>query len=205
LSLAAAADSIAAMPRRDQSRERRLELIPAVARAFAELGYRRTTTAQLARRCKVQEPILYRLWPDKRAMFIASLDFVATNSRAIWQTVLTGRRGSRTGAEQLLAYEAEHLGEFGLYRILFAGWSETDDAAIRKALRNVYRTFVEFLDGSVVEHRKRRGGKGLPGTVWTAWALLGLGTAVNLGRELDLLPPAGRRQLMGTVGRRLLG
>ena len=48
--------------------ERRAEFIPILANAFAELGYRRATTAELARRCDVQENILYRLWPDKRSM-----------------------------------------------------------------------------------------------------------------------------------------
>ncbi|MBK8101660.1 MAG: TetR/AcrR family transcriptional regulator [Planctomycetes bacterium] len=193
------------MPRKDQSPQRRAELIGKVAAAFAELGYRRTTTAELARRCDVQEPILYRLWPDKRAMFIAALQFVASNSRSIWEGVLQQRRRRETSAEQLLAYEAEHLGEFGLYRILFAGWSETDDPEIREALRAVYRTFVEFVAERVREHRAERPMRDLPGIELTAWALLGLGTAVNLGRELGLLSEDLRKKLMGSVGRHLLG
>ena len=57
------------MARPNLSDARRRELIGTVATTFAELGYRRTTTANLAERCGVQEAILYRLWPDKRAMF----------------------------------------------------------------------------------------------------------------------------------------
>ena len=65
------------MPRPNRTAERRRELIPVIARAFTELGYRRSTTAELARRCEVQENILYRLWPDKRAMFIAAIEHMA--------------------------------------------------------------------------------------------------------------------------------
>ncbi len=193
------------MPRPNLSDERRQRLVADLATTFAELGYRRATTAELARRCKVQEPTLYRLWPDKRAMFVAALEFVATNSQAIWERVLRRRRQRQTTAERLLAYEAEHLGELGLYRILFAGWSETDDPAIRDGLRKVYATFLQFLDARVAEHRAERRSPGLPETDLTAWALIGLGTAVNIGRELGLLPDAQRRKLMASVGRQLLG
>jgi AcrR family transcriptional regulator len=193
------------MPRPNLSAERRAALLSDLTATFAELGYRRTTTAELARRCGVQEPVLYRLWPDKRAMFLAALDHVAANSRAIWEHVLRRRRSQQTTAEQLLAYEAEHLGEFGLYRILFAGWSETDDPAFRKGLRAVYQSFLEFLDARVAEHRQQRPAKGHPGADLTAWALIGLGTAVNIGRELDLLTAADRRRLLAAVGMHLLG
>ena len=46
------------MPRPNQTLEKRRELLPVIARAFAELGYRRATTAELARRCGVRENIL---------------------------------------------------------------------------------------------------------------------------------------------------
>jgi len=46
------------MGRVNQSARRRAELIPIIARAFAERGYRRTTTAELAQRCAVRENVL---------------------------------------------------------------------------------------------------------------------------------------------------
>ena len=42
------------MPRPNQTAQRRKQLLPVIARAFAELGYRRATTAELAQRCKVR-------------------------------------------------------------------------------------------------------------------------------------------------------
>ena len=64
------------MPRKNLHVEKRDELLPAMAQTFTELGYRRTTTAELSRRCRVQENILYRLWPSKKGMFLAAIDFV---------------------------------------------------------------------------------------------------------------------------------
>lgn len=193
------------MGRPNLSEERRADLLPAVAATFAEFGYRRTTTALLAERCAVQETILYRLWPDKRAMFTASIEYVAEHSQQTWARELAARSSAKTTAEAVLDYEATHLGEFGLYRILFAGLSETDDPAIMAALQKAYGSFHAFLRARIREHRRSRGASGLPSAELAAWAMLGLGTAVNLGRELDLLTARQRAELLRTVGRQLLG
>ncbi len=192
------------MPRPNQSEERRRKLIPEVANAFAELGYRRTTTAELARRCGVQENILYRLWPDKRAMFIASIEYVFELSSRIWRDLVGGQGANSTSAERLLEYESRHHGEFGLYRIIFAGLSETDDAGISDALRRVYRRFLGFIERQVEAHG---GGAPRDGTLdpaLAAWAFIGLGTVSNIGRELKLLGADVRARLIKEVGGRLL-
>jgi len=87
------------MARPSQITEKRREMLPIVARVFAELGYRRTTTAELAQRCGVQENILYRLWPDKKAMFIAAIGYVYDLSVGIWNRLLTEKDGVQTVAE----------------------------------------------------------------------------------------------------------
>jgi AcrR family transcriptional regulator len=193
------------MPRPNLSAARRDELIGAVAATFAALGYRRTTTAMLAERCGVQEAILYRLWPDKRAMFVAAIEFVGSHSEQIWQRLLAARDPNSTSAERLLAHEATHLGEFGLYRILFAGFSETDDAVIAAAMKRVYVRFLRFITSQVETHRRTRSARAHPSPALTAWALVGLGTATNLGRELGLLGDKARKRLFAAIGGHLLG
>jgi AcrR family transcriptional regulator len=192
------------MPRANQTREKRRELIPIVARAFAELGYRRTTTAELARRCGVRENILYRLWPDKKAMFIGAIGYVYESSVAIWARVLAEDDGQQTAAERLLAYEAEHYGEFGHYRIIFAGLSETDDPEIRAALADMYQRYQRFLREQIGAHRAQRPDATPPDLVLAAWAVVGLGTVASIGRELGLLGDRQRRRLIADVGRMLL-
>lgn len=194
------------MPRASQSIQRREELLPRIAQAFARVGYRRVTTAELARACRVQETILYRLWPDKRAMFIAAIEHVYENSVRVWADVLGGCGGGSV-AQRLLRYEAEHLGEFGLYRLLFMSLAESDDAEIRAAVRRTYQRFQRFLATTVaVElpaaldagHRAAEADR-------LAWAFIGLGTAANIARELEALSSAERTSLLTEIGMRLLG
>lgn len=179
-------------------------MLPVLAATFAELGYRRATTAELARRCGVGENILYRIWPDKKHMFIAVIAFVFEQSRRIWESLLEEDRDDHSGAERLLAYESRHHGEFGYYRIVFAGWSEMDDPEIRDALLKMYARYHRLIRRQIVAHRVRSGADAGPAPTLAAWAVLGLGTMANIGRELGALPAGTRRRLLAEVGGWLL-
>jgi AcrR family transcriptional regulator len=193
-----------AMPRPNQSEERRAALLPIVADCFAEFGYRRTTTAVLAARCEVRENVLYRLWSDKKAMFLAALEHVYRSSEATWVALLDGGGGKGTPAERLLEYESRHLGEHGLHRIIFSALGETDDDEIVEALRRMYLDFQHFVRARIEEHRAEREGAGELDANLAAWAVLGLGTIGNIAREIGLLHDRKRRRLLGEAGRALL-
>lgn len=194
--------------------DRRRRMIPIIARAFAQLGYRRATTAELARRCGVRENVLYRLWPDKRAMFIAAIDYVYDLSESVWLGLQDGREvGGRTEAaagssaspaERVLRHEAIHQGEFSHYRIIFAGLSETDDPHIRAALARMYQRFARILERMISTHRGDGAVAAAPSPELAAWAVIGLGTVSNIVRELETLSAAERQQLMLSAGRVLL-
>jgi AcrR family transcriptional regulator len=191
------------MPRPDRSAERRRELLPVLARAFAELGYRRATTSELAARCGTQEKALYRLWPNKRAMFLAALEQVFVESEAAWAEIARTRGKGESTAERLLAHEAERHGEHRLYRIVFAGLSETDDAGVREALASLYGRFQRLIQGHIEQHRGRNRTNALDPAL-AAWAIVGLGTVANIGRELELLKSRERARLFVETGGRLL-
>ena len=192
------------MPRPSQTDEKRKNLLPIVARAFAELGYRRATTAELAQRCKVRENILYRLWPNKKAMFIASIDYVYEQAAGTWRKILRETDDNVDAAVRLLTHEAEHYGESGLHRIIFAGLSETDEPEIRDALRKMYGRFHRFIRDQIRAHRRGGRTNGLPDETVSAWAIVGLGNAANIGRELGLLTGPARKRMFREAGRLLL-
>jgi len=194
------------MPRPNKTREQRERLLPIVARAFAELGYRRATTAALAERCGVQENILFRLWPNKKGMFLAAIDHVFGSSALLWQGLLAKRAPGASAADQLLDYEAEHHGDFRHYRIIFAGLNELDDPEIAAMLALMYKRFHEFIRLQIAAHRRQAGGA-KPGDLdpgLLAWAFIGLGTVAGIGRELGLLPDARRKDLIRKAGSFLL-
>lgn len=186
------------MPRPNRTNEQRKELIPVVTRAFAELGYRRATTAELARRCGVQENILYRLWPNKKGMFIAAIEHIYDRSLGFWEKVLIDNGDGRSAAERLLEYEAEYQGEHGISRIVFTGLSEADDPEVQAALVRMYSRYQSFITRRLLEHRPA--GTSPTAAETDAWAIIGLGTITVIGRELSLLADADRRRLWKQAG-----
>jgi AcrR family transcriptional regulator len=196
------------MARPSTLESKRREFLPIVAAAFADLGYRRLTSAELAARCGVGENILYRIWPDKLAMFLAALEWVYLDSERTWERLLEGERTEESAFLRLLSYEAAHHGEHGLYRIVFAGLSETDDHRIRDALRELYGRFQGFVRRRIAEHRgegrgevRSRGSSGELDAEVAAWAIVGLGTVASIGRELGLIGQDRRRTLLYEAGR----
>ncbi len=192
------------MARPNQTDQQRKRLLPIVCRTFSELGYRRTTTAELARRCRVRENILYRLWPDKKCMFLAAIDDIFQRRAETWGELLANGPASREAADRLVAYEAKHQGELGFYRVVFTALVETDDADIRAALVRMYRRFHRIVSERVEAGREDKTQRsGLPGDQ-AAWALIGLATVSNIIRELELLKPRQREKMFAAVAQWLI-
>ena len=192
------------MPRPSKSQERQKAFLPVIAKTFAESGYRRTTTAELAKRCEVQEIILFRLWPSKKAMFLAAIDYVYALSEGIWSDLLRTEGKGAGSAKRLLDYESAHHGEFGMYRILFAGLSETDDPDIHDALRRTYGRFQEFVREQIEADADGGKRRSVPDARLLAWAFVGLGTVANITSDLGLTTPRERQQLIKKIGLLLL-
>lgn len=186
------------MPRAPRLEDQRTAFLPLLAEAFSAGGYRRTTTAELARRCGVQETILYRLWPDKRAMFLAAIDYVFLHSQALYSAVMgeTGAGRDRAAALRLLDHQAEHLGDLRHHRIVFAGLSESDDPEIRRELVRMYKRFHGLVAAKLGGGARNR---------LASWGIVALATFTTIARELDLVPATTRRRILAELGRRLMG
>ena len=192
------------MPRPKQTDEQSKKLLPIVCQVFTELGYQRTTTAELARRCGVRENILYRLWQDKKAMFLAAIADIFNYRANKWDELLADHPEPRQAIERLVAFEATHQGEFGFYRIVFTALAESDDADIRAALIGMYRRFHRLVCVQIEIVRAADGERlDLP-VDEGAWALIGLATISNIIRELKLLPARRREQMFGVVAKYLI-
>jgi AcrR family transcriptional regulator len=192
------------MPRPSQVDEQRRKLLPILCQVFSELGYRRTTTAELADRCGVRENILYRLWPDKKAMFLAAIDDIFRQRAEKWGLILGDQPRPDRGAARLVAYEARHQGEFGFYRVVFTALAESEDADIRAAVTDMYRRFQRLLRRHIEESRTGQTCPlGLSAEV-AAWGLIGLATVSNIVRELELLGPREREQMFAAVAKHLV-
>lgn len=184
--------------------EKKQKFLPLIATAFTELGYRRATTSELASRCGVKEAILYRLWPDKKAMFLNSLDFIAENLLSVWKEQIRTTAKERTALEVLLSYESEHFAELNNYHIIFSGLNEASDPDIKDSLQRMYFRIHSFLVEYITRFRVETGQANGLDTTTLAWALMGLGTMVTITKHLGMLAESERGLLLENGGKALL-
>ena len=174
---------------------RKPDFLPLIADAFVENGYRRTTTAALAAACHVRENELYRIWPNKKAMFLDAIQYVFDTVTADWSKSIDESK-RETSAEQLIQWQSQHRGDSRLHRILFSGLSEVDDSDIRKSLRTLYQQFHQVLEDYIRGHRHERGQSPELGDAETAWAMIGLGSIFDIAHELGLGNVSQRREIL---------
>ena len=192
------------MPRPQKSEERRRELLPVLAAAFSELGYRRATTAELAERCKVQENILYRLWPDKKTIFIAALNYLFQRRMDKWKKELDKASSTKSSVVRLVELTSKDLGENGLYRVIFAALNETEDVDIKHAMQRLYLRYHARLDAELVTHRKLSDTSTSAECGDMAWALIGLVSFMNIALDLELMDSKERKRLFTTMAFKLI-
>jgi AcrR family transcriptional regulator len=82
--------------------ERRDAIIETATRVFAERGYRRATTAEIAAEAGVSEPILYRHFMSKVELFLACLESAWTDMSEHWIATIEGETDGARLVDALL-------------------------------------------------------------------------------------------------------
>jgi AcrR family transcriptional regulator len=83
----------AATSHRMTAEERRVHVIDAAKREFAENGYHATSTARIAGRAGISQPYIYALFPDKRALFLAVYEHTVGRIRGAFLDAAEGEEG----------------------------------------------------------------------------------------------------------------
>ncbi len=167
-------------PRRSAQQRRRLILQSAQA-VFAASNYARVGTADLAKAAGISEPALYRYFPSKKDLFIATIKDSSSRLLEIWE---------RLGMEMVNPLDVLRAIALGYYdhlhsrssvmKVLFQAISEAGDPDIRHALHDNFASFIRFL-GENIEEGKRRGLiRQDVDTIVAAWQLMAMGLTLDL-------------------------
>ncbi len=116
---------------------RRNEIIAAAIDVFAEVGYYRATTAQVAERAEISQPYVFRFFATKEALLVEALESSWTRIKAAFQTIIDEATAEQLEQELIEAYArimAEHRNE-----ILLQMQAQTiQEPAVREVMqRNV--------------------------------------------------------------------
>jgi AcrR family transcriptional regulator len=119
---------------------------------FLTLGYHATTTEKIAQAAGVTEPVLYRHFDDKKALFLEVLRDIRETALLNWQDEVARQANPlaklRAIAGVYLGSTREHADEF---RVLHRSLVETQDADVAAFLRSFYLDCESLLAQTITE------------------------------------------------------
>jgi AcrR family transcriptional regulator len=183
---------------RMRSADRRRQLLEVAADLFARLGYRGTTTAELAKAAGITEPILYRHFDNKLDLFVTLVDEVGREVINGWQEALDGVTEPAQRLDVLLgANPATHEKGKGVYRVIFQAMTETEgDPDIARALKKHLTKLHTFLKDELTALQKAGAVRRDETASDLAWLLMNV--AVGYG----MTSPMGIGGTVGVGGRK---
>jgi AcrR family transcriptional regulator len=119
--------------------ERKRQLMHHAKQLFVTLGYQQTTTEKIAQAAGVTEPVLYRHFSSKKALFVEVLHDIREATVHRWQSETASindpEKRLRAIVDLYLGSTREHALEF---RIMHRTLVESDDEEIAACLRTFY-------------------------------------------------------------------
>lgn len=112
--------------------ERREETIRAAICEFGRGGYEGTSTATIAKRVGVSQPYLFRLFPSKRALFLAAIDRCFDDLEESMREAAGGRYGNEAIVAMGARYRELLAGDVQLKFQLQLYAAALDDEEIRR-------------------------------------------------------------------------
>ncbi len=156
--------------------ERRKQLLDCALVLFSEQGYARATTAQLAKAAGVTEPIIYRHFPSKKALFIALIERTGDETLSRWKADLAGAGDPAERLHRLIG-DNPMVTPRGLsgYRVFLQAITETGDEEIREALNRHIEKLHTFMCRELAEAQDKHRVTSRYSAEVLAWLLINIG------------------------------
>jgi len=158
---------------------RKDEIISAAIEVFAETGYYRATTAQVADRAKISQPYVFRFFSTKEALLLSALEVSWTRiQQSFRQVVAIEAASDRLERELIRTYEeivAVHMNE--TYLQMQAQTMREEN--IQEVMRNGFREVRQIVLDAFRE-------KGLPNPEERTFMFLARGMLCNISWALDM-------------------
>jgi TetR/AcrR family transcriptional regulator len=184
-----------------KAKDRRNQLLDAAASCFAKYGYRGTTTARIAAKAGVSEPIIYRHFRNKHQLFIALIEKVADVVFNNWQQAMSGL-SSPLDKLRVMLYQNPATSDpwtASVYQLLFHAQTETSDPVIQQAIRDHYDRYVKALASVMAEAQAAGQIRADVPAEWLAWQILHAAIGFALVRPLNIPSHATLQFVQGTI------
>jgi AcrR family transcriptional regulator len=195
------------MTTRLPAEERKAAVLECACGIFSAGSYRGTTTAEIARKAGVTEPVLYRHFASKRDLYLAVLEESWRRLRALWQQVVEEEPDPRfwVGAMGRAYLESKDTKVLCAELWIQALTEASDDPEIRKLLRKQMREVHDFV--SDVIRRSQEAGGVYPDRDPSAeaWIFISIGLLGTVGRRVGSVPDEDFESIIASRRRWMTG
>jgi len=137
--------------RRLPAEERRKAIVAAALRVFVSTSYAGATTADIAREAGVTEPVLYRHFASKRALWVACLDVAWEETRKRLEGKIALFTGGTAPTGQQSPWRSPTMPNLWLQGLTEAG----EDPVVRREIRRHMREVHDFVAAALREGQER--------------------------------------------------
>ncbi|WP_031080423.1 TetR/AcrR family transcriptional regulator [Streptomyces sp. NRRL WC-3549] len=110
--------------------ERRESAVRAAVTEFARGGYRGTSTEAIARRVGVSQPYLFRLFPNKQALFLAAAERCLEDTRGVFARACEGLEGEEALHAMAAAYQRHVIDDPDMFQMQMQMYAATAVAEV---------------------------------------------------------------------------
>lgn len=123
---------------------RRSDIISAAIEVFAEIGYYRATTAQVAERAKISQPYIFRFFHTKEVLLLTALEVSWARIIESFHQVVQSASPQQLETDLIIAYE-QILGEHRNEVLLQMQAQTIQEHSIREAMRGGFREVRQIV------------------------------------------------------------
>jgi AcrR family transcriptional regulator len=180
--------------------ERRAAVLETACRVFGRCSYHSATTAEIAREAGVTEPILYRHFESKRALYLACVDETWELVRAAWEEALAEEDDPREwlpGMGRAFAAFKDHqaaLANLWAQALAEAG----DEPELRRHLRRHVREVHEFVVHVIERGQAAKAIAADRDPEAEAWIFIAVGLLATIAGRLGCLAPGDLERIRAT-------
>ncbi|MFI1584290.1 TetR/AcrR family transcriptional regulator [Embleya sp. NPDC020630] len=124
--------------------ERRVAVIRAAVTEFAKGGLNGTSTSAIAKRVGVSQPYLFRLFDDKKALFLATVEYAFDRVEERFRRATEGLTGYPAMHAMAHAYHDFLDTDTDLLRIQLQAYAAAEDAELRSEIRGFWNRLDAF-------------------------------------------------------------
>jgi TetR/AcrR family transcriptional regulator len=170
--------------------KRRAVVLETASRVFARCSYRAATTAEIAREAGVTEPILYRHFASKQALYLACIESAWQRVRAAWDEAVAAEPDPRAWTQAMANAFFDFKEQRSAVAQLWLGalTESGDDPEIRRYLRRHLRDVHGFVADVV---RRCQAAGAIPpdrDPRAEAWIFIAVGLLTAVAGRLGALP-----------------